>query len=53
MSDQEHEALRGPADSIEWGDDPLSVNGRIATEHGLRFNAVRRERARWVAGRIR
>ncbi|MGW6832881.1 PadR family transcriptional regulator [Streptomyces sp. NPDC054949] len=53
MSEQEHEALRRLADSIEWGDDPLSVNGRIALEYGLRFNAMRREWARWAAGQIR
>lgn len=53
MSEQEYEALRRLADSIEWGDDPLSVNGRIALEYGLRFNAMRREWARWAAGQIR
>ncbi|MGI5447744.1 PadR family transcriptional regulator [Streptomyces sp. CA-243310] len=53
MSEQEHEALRRLSDSIEWGDDPLSVNGRIALEYGLRFNAMRREWARWAADQIR
>ncbi|MER7983970.1 PadR family transcriptional regulator, partial [Streptomyces sp. NPDC095817] len=53
LSMQEHEALRKLADSIDWGDDPLSVNGKIALEYGLRFNAMRREWAAWASDQIR
>ncbi|MET9959894.1 PadR family transcriptional regulator [Streptomyces sp. NPDC006326] len=52
MSEQEYEDLRRLEQSIDWGDDTLSVHGRIALEYGLRFNAMRREWARWAAGRI-
>jgi hypothetical protein len=45
--------LRRLADSIGWGDDPLSVNGKIALEYGLRFNTMRREWAAWAADQIR
>ncbi|MFJ7969663.1 PadR family transcriptional regulator [Streptomyces sp. NPDC096324] len=53
LSTQEHEALRRLADSIDWGEDPLSVNGKIALEYGLRFNAMRGEWAAWAADQIR
>ncbi|MGW6572818.1 PadR family transcriptional regulator [Streptomyces sp. NPDC054945] len=53
MSEREHEDLRRLTDSIDWGDDPLSVNGKIALEYGLRFNAMRREWAAWAADQIR
>lgn len=52
MSEQGGEELRRLADSIEWGDDDLSLYGRIALEYGLRFNAMRRDWARWAADRI-
>ncbi|WP_030762868.1 MULTISPECIES: PadR family transcriptional regulator [unclassified Streptomyces] len=53
MSEREYEDLRRLTDSIDWGDDPLSVNGKIALEYGLRFNAMRREWAAWAADQIR
>ncbi|MFK4266231.1 hypothetical protein [Streptomyces milbemycinicus] len=43
MSERGHEELRRLEESIDWGDDDLSVYGRIALEYGLRFNAMRRE----------
>ncbi|MET8749706.1 PadR family transcriptional regulator [Streptomyces sp. NPDC004667] len=52
MAEREHEELRRLEDSIDWGDDPLSVHGRIALEYGLRFNAMCREWADWAADRI-
>ncbi|GLW02005.1 PadR family transcriptional regulator [Streptomyces lavendulae] len=52
MSQREYEDLRRLEESIDWGDDPLSVNGRIALEYGLRLNAMRREWAEWAADRI-
>ncbi|MER7508651.1 PadR family transcriptional regulator [Streptomyces lavendulae] len=52
MSQREYEGLRRLEESIDWGDDPLSVNGRIALEYGLRLNAMRREWAEWAADRI-
>ncbi|MFK0233802.1 hypothetical protein [Streptomyces vinaceus] len=53
MSEQEYEGLRQLEASIDWGDDPHSVHGRIALEYGLRFNAMRREWALWSASQIR
>ncbi|MER7981063.1 PadR family transcriptional regulator, partial [Streptomyces sp. NPDC095817] len=53
LSMQEHEALGKLSDSIDWSDDPLSVNGKIALEYGLRFNAMRREWAAWATEQIR
>lgn len=52
MSEQGHEDLSRLAESIDWGDDDLSVYGRIALEYGLRFNAMRREWAEWAADQI-
>ncbi|MGO4457467.1 PadR family transcriptional regulator [Streptomyces sp. M-16] len=51
-SEREYEDLRRLEESIDWGDDPLSVHGRIALEYGLRLNAMRREWAEWAADRI-
>ncbi|MET8295855.1 PadR family transcriptional regulator [Streptomyces sp. NPDC001591] len=52
LSDQEYEDLRALEQSIDWGEDQLSVHGRIALEYGLRFNAMRREWARWAAAQL-
>ncbi|MFC8709902.1 PadR family transcriptional regulator [Streptomyces sp. NPDC057197] len=52
MSEREHDELRRLTESIDWGDDSLSVHGRIALEYGLRFNAMRREWAEWAADQI-
>ncbi|MFI5831887.1 PadR family transcriptional regulator [Streptomyces sp. NPDC051578] len=52
LSDQEYEDLRTLEQSIDWGEDQLSVHGRIALEYGLRFNAMRREWARWAAAQL-
>ncbi|MFF4365140.1 PadR family transcriptional regulator [Streptomyces sp. NPDC001594] len=52
LSDQEYEALRALERSIDWGEDTLSVHGRIALEYGLRFNAMRRDWARWAAAQL-
>ncbi|MFF0431763.1 PadR family transcriptional regulator [Streptomyces sp. NPDC004327] len=53
LSEREYENLRRLESSIDWGDDRLSVHGRIALEYGLRFNAMRREWAQWAAGQLR
>ncbi|MEV0929036.1 PadR family transcriptional regulator [Streptomyces spongiicola] len=53
MSEEGYRELRGLTDAIDWGDDDLSVYGRIALEYGLRFNAMRREWAEWAAGEIK
>ncbi|MEU3402686.1 PadR family transcriptional regulator [Streptomyces sp. NPDC006670] len=52
LSDQEYEALRALERSIDWGEDTLSVHGRIALEYGLRFHAMRRDWARWAATQL-
>lgn len=48
----QHEELKRVEAVVDWGDDPLSVNGRLALEYGLRFSAMREEWARWAAERI-
>ncbi|MER6074510.1 PadR family transcriptional regulator [Streptomyces sp. NPDC001817] len=53
MSEQGYEQLRQLCESIDWGDDDLSVYGRIALEYGLRFNAMRLEWAEWAAQQIK
>ncbi|MEU6623460.1 PadR family transcriptional regulator [Streptomyces litmocidini] len=53
LSDRELEALRELERTIDWGDDQLSVYGRIALEYGLRFNEMKREWARWAATQLR
>jgi PadR family transcriptional regulator AphA len=53
LSDAEHASLRALDDSVDWGEDDLSVYGRIALEYGLRFQAMRREWAQWASGQLR
>ena len=38
--------------SIPWGDDPLSVYGRIALEWGLRFYRMQAEWADWASDQV-
>lgn len=38
--------------NIEWGDDDLSVYGRLVMEYGRRFAAMRRDWAHWALGEI-
>ncbi|MFD9123395.1 hypothetical protein [Kitasatospora sp. NPDC059571] len=52
MSDQGRRDLEKLTKSVDRDEDNLSVYGRIALEYGLRFNAMRREWARWAADRI-
>lgn len=49
---EEGAALRELEESVDWGDDPLSVHGRLALEYGLRLSAMQEEWARWAAGQI-
>ncbi|KOU52449.1 PadR family transcriptional regulator [Streptomyces sp. WM6378] len=37
---------------IDWGEDPISVHGRLAMEYGKRLNAMHEEWARWAAERL-
>jgi PadR family transcriptional regulator AphA len=52
LSERSYAELDQLARDIDWDDDNLSVYGRIALEYGLRFNAMRREWARWAADQI-
>jgi PadR family transcriptional regulator, regulatory protein AphA len=45
-------ALKELEAAVDWGDDPIAANGRIALEYGLRLNVMREEWARWAADRI-
>ncbi|MEC4018639.1 PadR family transcriptional regulator [Streptomyces sp. H27-D2] len=49
---QQLATLKGLEASIDWDDDPLSVNGRLALEFGLRFSAMYGEWARWATEQI-
>ncbi|MBY8345927.1 PadR family transcriptional regulator [Streptomyces spinosirectus] len=53
ISEEGAENLRQLSESVDWGDDNLSVHGRIALEYGLRFNTMRREWAEWAAAQIK
>lgn len=47
-----HAALTRVEAAVDWGDDPLEVNGRLALEYGLRLRAMEEEWARWAAQQI-
>jgi DNA-binding PadR family transcriptional regulator len=47
-----HAALERLEASVDWGDDPISVYGRLALEYGLRLTAMQEEWARWAAEQI-
>jgi PadR family transcriptional regulator AphA len=47
------EELTALQSDIDWGDDNLSVYGRLAMEYGRRFFAMRREWAEWAANEIK
>jgi PadR family transcriptional regulator AphA len=47
------EALRELDRTIEWGDDDLSVYGKIAMEYGLRFNEMRLRWAEWAVEQVK
>ncbi|MET9886486.1 PadR family transcriptional regulator [Streptomyces sp. NPDC006430] len=53
LSEQGTAQLRALDASVDWGDDSLSVYGRIALEYGIRFNEMRRDWADWAVGQIR
>lgn len=53
LSEAEQENLRALEGTVDWGEDDLSVYGRIALEYGLRFNAMRREWAHWASEQVR
>ncbi|MEV5509131.1 PadR family transcriptional regulator [Streptomyces orinoci] len=44
-----HAAMREVEARVDWDEGPLSVNGRIALEYGLRLTAMQEEWARWAA----
>lgn len=47
-----HGALEQLDASVDWGDDQISVYGRLALEYGLRLTAMQEEWARWAAEQI-
>ncbi|MEZ0090612.1 PadR family transcriptional regulator [Streptacidiphilus sp. EB129] len=49
----DHAALRQLQDSLDWtAQGPLTANGRLALEYGLRLYAMQEEWAQWAAGQI-
>jgi PadR family transcriptional regulator AphA len=49
----QHDALRQLIHTVDWGDDMLSVNGKLALEYGLRLRAMEEQWARWAADQVR
>ncbi|MFD9813126.1 PadR family transcriptional regulator [Streptomyces sp. NPDC059080] len=47
-----HTELRRIDEETEWGDDMISVYGRLTLEYGLRMTAAQEEWARWAAEQI-
>ncbi|WP_078871614.1 PadR family transcriptional regulator [Streptomyces caatingaensis] len=50
---RQHRELEELERKIDWDDGPLSTNGRLSLEYGLRFTAMREEWARWAAEEYR
>ncbi|NJP43044.1 PadR family transcriptional regulator [Actinacidiphila epipremni] len=48
----EHEELEGLEASVDWGDDQISVYGRLALAYGLRLTAMQQEWAEWARGQV-
>jgi DNA-binding PadR family transcriptional regulator len=49
----QHAALRQLLETVDWGEDMLSVNGTLVLEYGLRLRAMEQEWARWAAEQIK
>jgi DNA-binding PadR family transcriptional regulator len=49
---QERAELERLEAAVEWGDDQLSVHGRLALEYGMRLADMQQQWARWAAERI-
>jgi DNA-binding PadR family transcriptional regulator len=52
-AEKAHIDLEALDESIDWGDENLSVYGRIALEYGLRFSVMQKEWAEWATEQIR
>jgi PadR family transcriptional regulator, regulatory protein AphA len=49
---EQRDALLRLRETVDWGDDMLSVNGKLALEYGLRLRAMEEQWARWAAEQI-
>ena len=49
----QHHALSQLIQTVDWGEDMLSVNGELVLEYGLRLRAMEEQWARWAADQIR
>ena len=52
LAAERREELRRLNASVDWGDDLLSVHGRLVMEYGLRLRTMQEEWARWAAGEL-
>jgi DNA-binding PadR family transcriptional regulator len=52
LAGQRLAALRDLESSMDWDDGPLTNNGRLALEYGLRFAAMQRDWATWAATHV-
>jgi PadR family transcriptional regulator AphA len=50
---EQHDTLLQLQETVDWGDDMLSVNGKLVLEYGLRLRAMEEEWARWAAEQIK
>ncbi|MFI0717914.1 PadR family transcriptional regulator [Streptomyces sp. NPDC021224] len=48
----EHAELERLEASVDWGEDRISVHGRLALEYGLRLTVMRQEWAEWARGQV-
>ena len=48
----EHAELERLEAAVEWGDDRISVYGRLALEYGLRLTAMQEEWAEWAREQV-
>jgi DNA-binding PadR family transcriptional regulator len=51
-AEKEHAELEKLDSTLVWGDNPISVHGRLALEYGLRLTRMQQEWARWAAEQI-
>jgi PadR family transcriptional regulator, regulatory protein AphA len=47
-----HASLEELETAVDWGDDHISVYGRLALEYGLRLTAMQEEWAKWAVARL-
>jgi PadR family transcriptional regulator AphA len=52
LAAEQHKALQQLKETVDWGDDMLSIDGKLALEYGLRLRAMEEQWAHWAARQI-